>query len=77
MDSVSLDFKLITIVIFQINPLTGSLIDVSKIYHSGDTYDSVFTSLGSAYEECRAEAVGLHLCVYPEFHKYVKSLALL
>ena len=49
--------------------MTGDLIDVSKIYHAGDTYDSVFTSLGSAYEECRAEAVGLHLCVYPEIHK--------
>ncbi len=47
-----------------INPLTNS--EVDQMYEKGETYDSKFTSLGSAYEECRAEAVGLHLCFNDE-----------
>ncbi|CAL8111205.1 unnamed protein product [Orchesella dallaii] len=43
------------------NPLTNDLIE--SAYEDGENYDSVFTTLGSAYEECRAEAVGLLLCL--------------
>jgi len=44
------------------SPLTGEKVGQ---YATGETYDSVFTSLGSSYEECRAECVGLHLCLEP------------
>ncbi|CAL8123901.1 unnamed protein product [Orchesella dallaii] len=43
------------------NPLTNDLIE--SAYEEGDTYDSVFTTIGSAYEECRADCVGLLLCL--------------
>jgi len=47
-----------------ISPLTGK--PVTTWYKSGQTYDSIFKTLASPMEECRAECVSLVLCVEPE-----------
>eukprot|EP01029_Cantina_marsupialis_P007691 TRINITY_DN186_c0_g2_i1.p1 TRINITY_DN186_c0_g2~~TRINITY_DN186_c0_g2_i1.p1 ORF type:complete len:731 (+),score=234.80 TRINITY_DN186_c0_g2_i1:66-2195(+) len=47
-----------------VNHLTGE--KVASWYLPGETWDSKFSTIASAYEECRAECVGMVLCVEPK-----------
>lgn len=50
-----------------INPISNE--KISSWYRDGETYDTIFLSLASAMEECRAECVGLYLSTVPEILK--------
>ena len=50
-----------------VNPITEK--PIASWYEAGQTWDSVFSTIASSYEECRAECVGVFLCVNEEVLK--------
>ncbi|GFR99734.1 dipeptidyl peptidase 3 [Elysia marginata] len=49
------------------NPVTKG--KVTSWYKPGETWDSKFSSVASTYEECRAECVGIYLCLLSDVLK--------
>lgn len=73
MEKVKLDVRFLITVLPKIwwslqvvNPLTSE--PVVKCYAPGQTFDSVFGSLSSTFEECRADCVGLYLSANAMVH---------
>jgi dipeptidyl-peptidase-3 len=50
-----------------INPLTSKPIETC--YKDGETYASVFGSMGNSFEECKAECVGLISSTWPKMYE--------
>jgi len=46
-----------------VNPITGQK-DIHTFYKYGETFNAMFGEISNAYEECRAESVGIYLSTF-------------
>ena len=52
-------------------------VQVTSWYRGNETWDSRFSTIASSYEECRAECVGLYLCLNKQVLRYYSDTKLL
>lgn len=53
-----------------------SVFQIESYYQPGESWDSKFPVISSPYEECRAECVGIYLCLSGEILRFVIILCI-